>query len=403
MAVRGFFGICGLLMVLVGCQTGTDAPPALPTVADLSLVATHDAATAMAIASPTRRPLPPTFTPSPLPSATPTDPASVPSPTPEGFRAAGTIYYLINHDAIVELAADGSFEDLLPIPHIGQDIADLTLSPDGSRLTYTAPGSGSAREIYITDRQGSQTRQLSQLGFSSVFKPVWTFDSSTLAFIAQQSPEAPQSIYTINADGSEQRLLIQLPSTELRDPAWTLDGEWLLFSNQTLHAVHAVTGELIGPLTQFTGYGPDFQAVHSPAEPQLYYLKTRTNRSTGQRGGIVAFMNTDILPDPPIEHEGAALYVDSLRYSRDGQRLLIASSEGVWVQDQTLQTATKIIQNAPVAPRPVFSPDAERVAFVGLDSLGVEQIFVIDRRGGDATQITFHQEGTITDLQWAAG
>jgi Tol biopolymer transport system component len=402
MTIRALVTGLAILLLLAGCQPAADEQ-VLPTAADLNMLATDDAATAAVLASPTRRPLPPTFTPSPPPSATPFDPAILPTPTPEGFRAAGTIYFVFNGNSIVELAADRSFEDLLPIPHIGQPITGLALSPDDNWLAYVAPGAGSAFEVYITDRKGINTRRVSELGFGVMLPPVWKSDSSALAFVAAQSPEAPRSIYLVNADGSGQRPLVQLPSLELRDIAWSSDGNWLFFSNPELYAVNVVTGEITGALTQFTGYGPDFSPVHSPTRPELYYLKPRANLETGQRGGVLSFIITSDLPDVSGERRGAQLYVDKLTFSRDGNFLLIADEQGIWVQDQTNLTTPQILADAPAAPRPAFSPDAEQVAFVGLDALGAEQVFVMSRRGEAATQLTFHQEGAINDLQWAAG
>lgn len=394
--------IVGLIAVLVGCQPSSDTL-VLPTVADMNMLATNESATAMAIASPTREPLPPTFTPSPLPSATPTDPASVPTPTPEGFRANGTIYYIFNGNSIVELAADGSFEDLLPIPHIGQEITGLSLSPDDTRLAYIAPGAGSAREIYVTDRKGTNTKQVSQLGFSEIQPPVWKPDSSALAFIAAQGPESPRGIYVVNGDGSGLRPVLQLPTLEMRDLAWSLDGNWLFYSNQTLFAVNVGSGAPTDTLTQLSGYGPDIVPVHNPVKPELYYLKGGYDRDTGQKGGVLASFDTSAMPNVAFERKGAPLYVDQLEFSRDGAFILIGGSEGIWVQDQTSMISPKILQGSPVPPRPTFSPDAGQVAYVNLDGLGVPQIYVIGRQGGDITQLTFHQEGTISDLKWAAG
>lgn len=402
MSIRSFGIIIGLIIALAGCQPSSDSL-VLPTVADINMMATDEAATAMAIASPTRQPLPPTFTPSPPPSATPTDAASVPTATPEGFRANGTIYYIFNGNSIVELAADRSFEDLLPIPHVGQEITGLALSPDDTRLAYIAPGAGSAREIYVTDRKGTNTRQVSQLGFSEIQTPVWKPDSNTLAFIAAQGPEAPRGIYIVNADGSGHRLVLQLPTLEMRDLAWSLDGNWLFYSSETIFAVNVTTGEPTETLTQLTGYGPDVAAVHNPVKPELYYLKGGYDRRTGQSGGVLASFDTSAMPDVPFEREGAPLYVDYLEFSRNGNYLLISGSEGVWVQDQTSLVSPKIVQGTQIPPQPTFNPDGEQVAYINLDVLGVPQIFLIARQGGDAAQITFHQEGMISDLVWAAG
>jgi Tol biopolymer transport system component len=402
MSRRNCWIIVGLIVLLVGCQPSSDTL-VLPTVADMNMLATDDSATAMAIASPTREPLPPTFTPSPLPSATATDPASVPTAAPAGFRANGTIYYIFNGNSIVELAADGTFEDLLPIPQIGQEITGLALSPDETRLAYVAPGSGSAREIYITDRRGTNTRQLSQLGFSVMQTPIWKPDSSALAFIAAQGPESPRGIYVVNADGSGHRLILQLPSLEMRDLAWSLDGNWLFYSNQTIYAVNVGTGAPTGTLTKLSGYGPDIVPVHNPVKTELYYLKGGYDRNTGQSGGVLASFDTSTMPTVPFEREGARLFVDQLEFSSNGNHLLISGSEGIWVQDQTSLTSPKIAQGLPVPPRPTFNSDGEQIAYINLDGLGIAQIFLIGRQGGETTQITFHQEGTISDLKWAAG
>lgn len=390
-------------LLLAACQTGATDAPVLPTLADLDAISTDQVVATVLVASPTRRPLPPTFTPSPIVTVTPTDPGPLPTATPEGFRASGTLYYLFNGDAIVELAADASFEDLLPMLHIGQEITGLTAAPDDALLAYVAPGPGSAREVFVTNRQGSSTRQVSQLGFSVVQRPVWRFDGQELAFIAAQAPGTPLGVYIVAADGSGQRRLIELPSTDLRDLAWSSDGRWLFFSNTEIYAVNTMTGELSEPLTAFTGFGPDFHPIHSPTQPQLYYLKMEQDLDTGVRGGVLSFIDTAQLPLPPPERPAAKLYVDSLAYSRDGAYLVIGGQGGIWVQSQAIQTASKIVEGAPVPPGPVFNPDGDQVAYVGLDALSVPQIFLINRQGGESTQITFHQEGTVTDLAWLRG
>ena len=390
-----------IVVLLAACQPADTL--VLPTVADLDAIATDDMATASALATPTRRPLPPTFTPLPTFSPTATDPADVPTATPEGFRADGTIFYIFNDNSLAELAADGSFEDLLPVPHIGQLITGLSASPDGAWLAYVAPGAGSAREVYVTDRSGTNTRQVSRLGFSEMQRPVWRPDGGALAFVAAQAPGAPMAIYTVAADGSGQRPVIQLPSTGLQDLSWSADGEWLYFSDDAIYAVNATTGEVSQALTQITGYGPDFMPVHSPSQPELYYLKTRQDMNTGIRGGNLSFFDTQHIPEQPVERPGAELYVDELEYSRDGEFLLISGERGIWVQRQAVQTASQIVNDLVVDPEPTFSPDASRVAYVNVDSLGIPQIYVVDRREGDMAQITAHQDGTISDLVWLPG
>ncbi len=383
-----------ILLALAACQPTNSELVVLPTLAEL------DTAVPVTAVPPTRRPLPPTYTPAPTHTMMPTE-SALGTPAPEGIRAEGTIYYIFDGDAIVELVADGSFEDLLPNPHIGQQISDLSLSPDGQWLAYIAPGAGSAREIYITDRRGTTDRPITSLGFAALGHPVWRPDSQSLAFVAAQAPGAPEGLYHASIDNAGQTVLLQLPSTDLGDLAWNEDGSVLFFSNKTIFGFDMASQQVSNPLTAFGGYGPDFSLIHSPTEPLLNYLKPGVDDRTGQHGGIVYFIDTNDLENV-VERPGAALYVNYLASSPSGDYLLIAGDEGVWVQAQAMQTATKILQDLPIPPRPVFSPTEEEIAYNSLDAQGIQQIFVIDRLGSEFTQITHHQEGTVSDLVWAA-
>jgi hypothetical protein len=391
-----------LLALLAGCQGAADDAP-LPTLVDLDTMATESAATAFAIASPTFTPLPSTWTPSPLPTETPTDPALLPTPTPEGFRTLGTLYYIFNNDAIVELAADGSFEDLLPIPHIGQGVSDLAAAPDGQRLAYVAPAGENIREIYLTNRKGTNTAQLSRLGYARVFNLIWQPDGGALAFLAAQTADAPLAIYLINADGTGQRAAGPVVSDRLRDLVWNAAGDRLLYSDEAIYALNPVTGVVSPPLTAATGFGPDYGLAHSPSAPRLHYLKSQRDLDTGRSGGVPAIIDTISVDTPANELRGARVFYDLLRFSPDGAYLLLVDGGTVTVQSLALGSSSTILRDVQTAPQPVFSPDTELIAYVDLDASGVQQIFTIPRAGGAPTQITFHQDGTISALNWVAG
>ncbi|MBZ0294016.1 MAG: hypothetical protein K8L99_15745, partial [Anaerolineae bacterium] len=381
--------------IMVGCQGSQQSP--LPTQVDLAAVEVTDAP-----ATATPRVLPPTWTPSPPPTLVPTEPTATATPTPVNFRETGTLYYIFNGDSIVELAADGSFEDLLPIPQLGQPISDLALSPDDNLLAYVAPGNGSAREIYLTDRAVSQVRQLSQLGFARVFGLVWRPDSGTLAFLAAQAPELPQEIYLTGVDGSGQRRPIQRPSAQLQDLAWGPDGLRLYFSDDVIYALEPATGLLSPPLTSPTGFGPDHALVHDPGAPRLYYLKTSRNFDTGVISGVLSSIDTTRIDITPRELRANNVFYTELAFSRDGGYLLLVGDHGITVQEQAFKSSTRVVDGLQVEPQAVFSPDASQVAYVDLDAQGIAQVFVVSRQGGSPTQITFHSEGSIDDLVWAA-
>ncbi len=390
------------LLALTGCQPEAELAPT-PTLFDLNAAATESAATAAAIASPTPRGLPPTWTPSPAPTITSTDIAEVPTITPTGFSAVGTLYYIFNGDAIVKLVADGSFEELIPIPHIGTDLSDLTLSPDGLSIAYVAPGSGSAREIYITDREGEVTRQVSKLGFARVEALAWRPDGGSLAFLASQAPDTPLAIYIVSADGTGQRPLTQRASRDLHDLVWNRAGDRMFFSDGPIYALDLATSAVSQPLTSLTGFGSDFGLIYSPIADELYYFKPFRDFDTGETFNILSHIPTASITEIPTEISGMKLPSDDLSFSRDGKFLLVSTKDSIWVQNQDFNTAVQILSAGSLPPIPAFSPNGEQVAYINNDAAGIPQIFMVSRQGEGVRQITFHQEGTISDLVWVEG
>jgi WD40 repeat protein len=399
--MRTIFVLVLCLLALTGCQPAAELAPT-PTLFDLNAAATENAATAAALASPTPRGLPPTWTPSPEPTIIPTDVAQAPTITPAGFNAVGTLYYIFNGDAIVKLIADGSFEELIPIPHIGMGLSDLTMSPDGLSIAYVAPGSGSAREIYITDREGNTTRQVSKLGFARVEALAWRPDSSSIAFLASQAPDSPLDIYIISADGTGQRPLTQRASRDLHDLAWNRAGDKLFFNDGPIYALDLATGAVSQPLTSPTGFGSDFGLVHSPTTDELYYFKPFRDFDTSETFNILSYIPTASITETPTELSGMKLPADYLSFSQDGKFLLVATNDAIWVQNQDFNTAVQILSAGSLAPIPVFSANGEQLAHINNDAAGVPQIFTLSRQGEGVRQITFHQEGTISDMVWAA-
>jgi len=397
-----------VVLAAAACQPGADV---LPTVMDTSGTATTDAASASAEAAlvATNQPptLPPTWTPSPSPTLAATD---IPTATPDARIAApGYLYYIFNADSVVRLSADGSSEELILV---GGAPADLTLSPDGALLGYTAQGSGSAREVFVSSLDGTYTQRVSCLGFARVLDPTWSPDGKTFIFAASQLPDGPLGIYMASFEGSgncpssnNQRQIAQLELNTVSNFTWSPDGSLVFFSSNALYGVNATVGEMFPPLTQPTGYGPDFNPAHSPRSPQLMYLKTEYDEPTGVKSGTIFQINSAQLEDPPLQElRGAPLKAQGLRWSADGLYLAVAGEREVWVQDQKSNTSLQVISGANFYPQPVFSPDAAQLAYVdgATGNITIQQIFVVSRDGENPTQITFHQEGTISDLNWSA-
>jgi Tol biopolymer transport system component len=318
------------------------------------------------------------------------------------------LFFIFNGDSIARLSPDGSAEELI---HVGGAPADLAAAPDGGLLAYTAQGSGSAREIFVISPDGRYAQQVSCLGYARVLKPAWSPDGQTVAFAASQTADGPLGIYTANFAGSgqcptgnNQRQIVQVDDSQLDSIVWDRSGGWLFFSHGAISAVNPADGRFYAAWIPATGYGPNRALAHHPAADTLVYLKANRDSRTGQVGGMMFAARTGDIGEAAQELPGTPILARRLRYSRDGRFLLIAAERDIWVQDERSGSSLPLVQGGHFDPQPVLSPDAGVVAYIdgGRDRLTVPQVFVISRIGGEAAQLTFHQEGSITDLTWAA-
>jgi Tol biopolymer transport system component len=394
-----------LAALLSACQNDAE-PQVLPTLVDLNALATENAATAQAGQAaivPTaaqRDTLPPTWTPSPIPE--PTAQEAFPSPTPEAALSSvpGRIYYLINNDAIVMLDPNSGYEELLSIPQLGQDLSSLMLSPDGQWLAYIAPGSGSAQEIFITHTRNGETHQLSELGFSQIALPTWSHDSQSVAFIAAQGDGSPLGIYRAVMGTRGQTLLTQQPGAAITSLAWNETNERIYFNNEIIQAVDVATGIVSIELTAPTGFGPDHSLSHSPRDNYLYYLKTARNFNTNITSGTLSGLIFTSYGETPAELKTNLAELTTLRHSLDGEWLLMGGANNILIQNNLMMSVETLLTGGRMAPQPALSPDAAWVAFTDLDAQGIPQIFMLPNGEGGIRQLTFHQEGQISDLQW---
>lgn len=408
-----------ILLLLAACDGQAEA---LPTQMSLDAIATDNAATAVveaaivaaatatsdalvALSQPTD--LPPTWTVA-APSTQPPTQVIVSSATPVPSDS-GTIFFIFNGDSIAALAADGTAEELILV---GGTPSELTLSPDGQFLAYTADGANGTREVFITTLDGTVVQAISCLAFARTVLPAWSPDSSTLAFAASQTIDGALGIYTATVAGSRQcpsgnrqRLLVETSVNIMTSLTWGADNTQVFFTSGSVYGVDASTGTLYPPLTLPYGFGPDFGAVYRPGSSDVYYLKTEQDDRTLVKGGILGQLDPTSIGDtfPLPELPSTRLFANRIRFSRDGRFLLASGNSDAAVQDMRLGTASTVVLGSTFAPQAVFSPDGELVAYVN-DGAGtdvVPQIWLVGRNGKNPRQLTTHTEGTISDLNWA--
>ncbi len=397
-------------LLIVGCQS--EESTSLPTRVQIAVEPTTTPmpeATATATLFRPGPTLPPTFTqtPSPTPFVPPTH-----TPTPEGFDLNGTLYYIYNENTIIALSGDGSREEFLVNYGLDVPISDLAISPNEELLAFVGPGSGSAREIIVSSRDGTYTQPVTCLGFADVRLPTWSADGERIAFLAAPTVGAPLNIYSASwigsnncPEGNDQRLLLELNSSELSGLAYDPRGRRLLYSNGPIYVFDLETGVTFPPVTETGNLGPDFALKFSPVDDFLLaYLQDSVgaqDRYGGYLRGIIPRAN-DVLAPVEFDIRLLTLHFD---WSRDGTRILTSSSSSVVVYTVRGGDTDVVLAAANLPPMAVFNPAGDRIAYIDSDPQinSLPQIYTVGLSGFNPTQITTHTEGTINDLHWLPG
>lgn len=192
-----------------------------------------------------------------------------PAVSRRGFRLA---YQRVTHSLSVwtlDVPALGKEQHILvPATSETDQGPGPQISPDGKKLAYMSDRSGSM-EIWVSDRDGSNSAQLTAIGFAGT--PRWSPDSKSIAFDA--GTREGSTIFAVRVDGGALRQLAW-DNGESVCPSWSHDGKWVYFASQRTgeYQVWKVRAEGGAP-EQITRNG-GHAALESIDGKYLYYAKT---------------------------------------------------------------------------------------------------------------------------------
>ncbi|HEV8385340.1 MAG TPA: protein kinase [Candidatus Acidoferrales bacterium] len=166
-------------------------------------------------------------------------------------------------------AASEKGKPLLVAPSTRREF-DIHVSPDGKKLAFGSDRSG-AREIWVSDADGSSPVQLSHVGGANCGSPRFSWDGKWLAFDSVQ--DGRTNIYVVAAEGGVVRRLTHGNADHIR-PSWSADGKWIYFGSDRGGESHvwkmpAEGGEPV----QVTKGGGGAEAFESPDGQWLFYSK----------------------------------------------------------------------------------------------------------------------------------
>lgn len=260
-------------------------------------------------------------------------------------QASGLIAF-IHADGVYVMRADGSGVRLLR--RTGLWTAWVTWSPDGRKLSFVSYGEEGG--LWVMNADGSDPVHLVGPTMAPESRPTWSPDGRRIAFAATDGGR--RDIWVVNADGSNLR---RLTTTRMASaPDWSPDGRRIVFASYALRApgiyLVNVDGSNLRKLTAIGGWEGSPEPDWSP------------------NGRRIVFMHP--VPWP-------------------GSESSTASNDEIWVMDSDGRSRVQLTSNHVPDHSPVWSPDGDRIAFVGAYAgRSSSEIYVINADGTGFTRLT---------------
>jgi Tol biopolymer transport system component/DNA-binding winged helix-turn-helix (wHTH) protein len=148
-----------------------------------------------------------------------------------------------------------SLETRAPLIASSRQDLEPQFSPDESKIAFTSDRSGSA-EIWMSDGDGNNPRQITQIEDSSTSWPRWSPDGKQIAFDSRVRGKS--GVYLVGLQGAKPRFVTD-DGVGAKWPNWSADGNWIYYQSHRsgemqIWKVPAQGGQAI----QVTKHGGDF-------------------------------------------------------------------------------------------------------------------------------------------------
>jgi serine/threonine protein kinase len=294
----------------------------------------------------------------------------------------------------------------------GEQNIEPSWSPDGKTIAYH---SVARHGIWVISASGSSApRQLAPFGS----RPAWSPDGSQVAFRSAEPNDlawfdwggiGESTIFTVGADGSNLRQVTTArnPPGQHADPSWSPDGKHLIFtsmgpmgarsSRNTLWTVDPASGELkqvaTGNLVNQVSpaIGPDGRVVYFGAMTRdgfgIYAVPL-----AGSAAAVALYRTGEDIPA-------------GISVSRDSKRLFFTrmrSVSQIWQNGTEASPAKALYQDEVLrAKLPVYSPDGKRLAYLVQPQNSVQDLWIMNADGSNATPVVSGQ-GFANGPGWTA-
>jgi Tol biopolymer transport system component len=285
------------------------------------------------------------------------------------------------------------------VPHrLGNLVArDASWSPDGREIACVR-----GTELFQSNDDGTEVKKLAVLPGLG-WRPRWSPDGKMLRLTVVDAKTSSQSLWEISSDGANLHPLLpdwNHPHAECCG-SWTPDSKQFVFqaTREGKTEIWSIpsrgTGNWFfpsaGPVQVTNGQIDSLAPVTSPDGRKLYFIGRRL------RGELAKY-------DPGtrqfLPYLGG-ISADFIDFSRDGQWITyVAFPQGTLWRSRIDGTGRLQLTFAPMEVLvPQWSPDSQRIAFVGIGAGRKSNIYVVAASGG--TPQPFSREGGVLGPTWS--
>ncbi len=275
-------------------------------------------------------------------------------------------------------------------------------SPDGSRIAYH---SSKQRGIWVIPSFGGSPKQITDFGS----RPAWSPDGSTIVFqsdglidlAANASPAMPPStIWLVSTQGGQPRQLTRVgePTGGHGTPNWSPDGKHIVFAsydrrNSAIWSVPVEGGGLVRIVfNQRYIYDP----IYSPDGSSIIYCALSASGDYGMWKIRVNASSKEPQGEPEQLANLGLGTVRHLAMSKDGNRVLYSGlsmmsnlvATPVNLAGEVTGRSVTLTSETGRNSRPIFSPDASKIAFEKWQAGLNPDIWIVNSNGSNPIQIT---------------
>ena len=152
-----------------------------------------------------------------------------------------------------------------------------TWSPDGKTIAYVTDASGE-EQIATRPSEGGEENVISDFKTGYFYRPVWSPDSSKLAFSDNE-----HNLWYLDVKSHKATKVDQDPRNEIHDYAWSPDGKWLAYSKQRDNQIpgiwlYSLSSDKATPVS--SPFDADINPVFDPDGKYLYFVSARHENAT---------------------------------------------------------------------------------------------------------------------------